>query len=112
MKRYCLTLDLKEDAQLIAEYEAYHSEVWPEIKKSILDSGITNMEIYRFDSHLFMIMETDNSFTFERKAAMDTNNPKVQEWETLMWKFQQPLKNAKPGEKWVLMDRIFGLSDY
>jgi len=110
MKRYCLTLDLKDDAELIAEYEAYHRDVWPEIKKSILDSGITNMEIYRFDNHLFMIMETNDSFTFERKAAMDTANQKVQEWETLMWKFQQPLKNAKPGEKWVLMERIFELN--
>ena len=110
MKRFCLTVDLKDDAELIAEYEAYHREVWPEIKKSILDSGITNMEIYRFDNHLFMIMETDDSFTFERKAAMDAANAKVQEWEQLMWKFQQPLKNAKPGEKWVLMDKIFELN--
>jgi L-rhamnose mutarotase len=111
MKRYCLTLDLKNDAQLIAEYEAYHKDIWPEIRKSILDSGITNMEIYRFDNRLMMIMETDDTFSFERKAAMDTGNPKVQEWETLMWKFQQPLKNAKPGEKWVLMDKIFELRD-
>lgn len=111
MKRYCLTVDLKDDAGLIEEYEAYHREVWPEIKQSILDSGITNMEIYRFDNHLFMIMETDDSFTFERKAAMDAANQKVQEWETLMWKFQQPLPGSKPGEKWVLMDRIFGLND-
>jgi L-rhamnose mutarotase len=111
MKRYCLTLDLKDDAQLIAEYEAYHKDIWPEIRKSILDSGITNMEIYRFDDRLMMIMETDDTFSFERKTAMDTGNPKVQEWETLMWKFQQPLKNAKPGEKWVLMDKIFELGD-
>jgi L-rhamnose mutarotase len=110
MKRYCLTVDLKDDAGLIAEYEAYHREVWPEIKKSILDSGITNMEIYRFGKHLFMIMETDDSFTFELKAAMDAANTKVQEWEQLMWKFQQPLKNAKSGEKWVLMDKIFKLN--
>jgi len=110
MKRYCLTVDLKDDAELIAEYEAYHREVWPEIKQSILDSGITNMEIYRFDNHLFMIMETNDSFTFERKAAMDAANVKVQEWEQLMWKFQQPLKNAKPGEKWVLMEKIFELN--
>ena len=110
MNRYCLTLDLKDDPQLIAEYEAYHREVWPEIKKSIMDSGITDMEIYRFGNHLFMIMETDNTFSFERKAAMDAANPKVQEWEELMWKFQQPVKNAKPGEKWVLMDNIFKLS--
>jgi L-rhamnose mutarotase len=109
MKRYCLTLDLKDDAQLIAEYQAYHKDIWPEIRKSILDSGITNMEIYRFGDRLMMIMETDDAFSFERKAAMDTGNPKVQEWETLMWKFQQPLKNAKPGEKWVLMEGIFKL---
>ena len=110
MKRYCLTLYLKNDPQLIAEYEAYHKDIWPEIRKSILDSGITNMEIYRFDNRLMMIMETDDTFSFERKTAMDTGNPKVQEWETLMWKFQQPLKNAKPGEKWVLMEEIFNLN--
>src|ERR1700748_1184056 len=110
MKRYCLTLDLKNDAQLIAEYEAYHKDIWPEIRKSILDSGITNMEIYRFDNRLMMIMETKDNFTFERKAAMDVSTPKVLEWEELMWKFQQPLKNTKPGEKWVLMDQIFRLN--
>jgi L-rhamnose mutarotase len=111
MKRYCLTLDLKDDPKLISGYEKYHREVWPEIKKSILDSGITNMEIYRFENRLFMIMETDDSFTFDRKAAMDAANPKVQEWETLMWKFQQPVKGSKPGEKWVLMDKIFEISN-
>ena len=110
MKRYCLTLDLRDDARLIAEYEEYHRGIWPEIRESIIDSGITNMEIYRFDNRLMMIMETNNSFTFERKAAMDVSNPKVLEWEALMWKFQQPLKNAKPGEKWVLMDEIFKLN--
>jgi L-rhamnose mutarotase len=110
MKRYCLTLDLKNDAALIAEYEKYHRDVWPGIKASILDSGITNMEIYRFDNRLMMIMETDDTFTFERKAAMDAANAKVQEWENLMLKFQQPFKNVKPGEKWMLMDRIFELN--
>lgn len=109
MKRYCLALDLKDDPDLIAKYETYHRDVWPEIKKSILDSGITNMEIYRFGNRLFMIVETDGSFSFGRKAVMDGSNPKVQEWEQLMWKFQQPLPGSKPGEKWVLMERIFNL---
>jgi L-rhamnose mutarotase len=110
MKRYCLALDLKNDPALIAEYEAYHREVWPEIKKSITDSGITDMEIYRVNNRLFMIMETDDSFNFDGKAAMDASNPKVQEWEQLMWKFQQPMPGSKPGEKWVLMDKIFELN--
>lgn len=110
-KRYCLALDLKDDSQLIAEYERWHEQVWPEIKKSILDSGIVNMEIYRLGNRLFMIMETDTTFSFERKSKLDAENPKVQEWEQLMWKYQEPLRWAKPGEKWMLMEKIFSLID-
>ena len=109
MIRHCLALDLKDDAALIAEYEAYHREVWPEIKKSILDSGIVNMEIYRIMNRLFMIMEVNDSFSFEKKGAADAANPKVQEWEALMWKYQQALPVAKPGEKWIFMEKIFAL---
>src|SRR5476651_584572 len=109
MHKYCLTLDLKDDAALIAGYEKYHIAIWPEIRKSIIDSGITNMEIYRFDARLFMIMETDESFSFEKKMEMDAANHKVQEWETLMWNYQRPLKKALKGEKWVLMSKIFQL---
>ena len=107
MKKYCLTLDLKNDPVLIAAYGEHHKHVWPEIIESIKGSGITSMEIYRFETRLFMIMETDDSFSFERKSAMDSTNPKVQEWETLMLKYQQPFKNSS--EKWVLMDKIFQL---
>ncbi|MFA6088037.1 L-rhamnose mutarotase [Mucilaginibacter sp.] len=109
MKRYCLTLDLKDDTSLIAEYEAYHKSVWPEVLDSINGSGIIGMEIYRYDIRLFMIMETTDDFSFENKAAMDADNVKVQEWEQLMWKYQQPVKGAIAGEKWVLMDKIFQL---
>ncbi|SFW50632.1 L-rhamnose mutarotase [Chitinophaga sancti] len=109
MKRHCLALDLKNDPVLIAEYEAYHKEIWPEIKKSILDSGIVNMEIYRIMDRLFMIMEVDDTFSFEKKDAADAANPKVQEWEALMWKYQQALPVAKPGEKWIFMEKIFAL---
>ena len=77
--------------------------------KSIADSGINNMEIYRTGNRLFMIMETDDSFSFERKASMDDTNQKVQEWEQLMWRFQQPLPWAAKGQKWILMDKIFQL---
>ena len=111
MKRYCLAVDLIDDPELIREYENRHKNenAWPAITKSITDSGITNMEIYRTGNRLFMIMETDDSFSFERKATMDDANPTVQEWEQLMWKFQQSLLWAKTGEKSVLMDKIFQL---
>ena len=109
MIRYCLALDLKDDPKLIAEYEVYHKNVWPEIIKSIKESGIEILDIYRTGTRMLMIIEANDDFSFEKKAAMDAANPKVQEWESLMWKFQQALPWAKTGEKWILMDKIFGL---
>jgi L-rhamnose mutarotase len=108
-KRYCLALDLKEDPKLIAEYKRYHEKIWPEITKSIRDAGIADMEIYLLGTRMFMVIEVDEHFSFEAKAKADRQNPKVQEWEELMWTFQKPLPNARPGEKWMLMERVFKL---
>lgn len=107
MARYCFALDLKDDLNLIATYEAYHKRVWPEILASIKAAGIESMQIYRTGNRLFMIMETNASFTFENKAERDAADPRVQEWENLMWKYQQALPHAKPQEKWVRMESIF-----
>jgi L-rhamnose mutarotase len=109
MKRYCLALDLVDDAALIAEYERLHTNVWPENIQGIKDAGITVMDIYRTGNRLFMIMEVNDDFSFEKKAVADASNEKVQEWEKLMWKFQQPLPWAKENEKWILMEQIFKL---
>jgi L-rhamnose mutarotase len=109
MKKYVLALDLKDDEKLIAEYEAYHREVWPEIIESIRNSGIQNLEIYRTGNRMAMVMEVSEYFTFEAKSAADIANKKVQEWEALMWQYQQALPLAKPGEKWILMDCIFSM---
>jgi len=108
-KRFCLTLDLKDDPALIAEYRRYHQKIWPEITRSIKDSGILDMEIYLLGTRMFMMMEVDERFSFAAKAKADRASSKVREWEELMWKFQKPLPEAKPGEKWVLMERIFKL---
>jgi L-rhamnose mutarotase len=107
--RYCYALDLVDDPVLITEYEKHHEKIWPEIRESILAAGITVMDIYRTGNRLFMIMETDDTFSFSRKAEMDASNPKVQEWEKLMWGYQQALPTSRPGEKWVLMNQIFKL---
>lgn len=109
MKRFCFALDLRNDPQLISEYEQYHEAIWPEIYQSIVESGITDMQIYRIDNRLFMIMDTSDDFSFEAKSKIDEENEKVQEWETLMWKYQQALPGARQGEKWMLMKQIFNL---
>lgn len=107
--RYCLALDLKDDPALIAEYERYHERIWPDIEATIREAGITEMEIYRIGNRLFMIMETDDTFSFNAKSVADAANPIVQKWETMLWTYQQSLPMAKPGEKWLLMENIFTL---
>jgi L-rhamnose mutarotase len=109
MKRYCLTVDLKDDPALIQAYEDYHKQVWPEILQSLTDSGIESMEIYRLHARMFMIIETSDDFSFERKSAMDLANPKVQEWEKMMAKYQQALPWEDPDDpwKWKPMEKVF-----
>lgn len=108
-QRYCYSCDLKDDPQLIAEYKKYHENVWPEIIKSIRDAGIVDMQIYLTGNRMFMIMEVDETFDPIKKAKMDANNPKVQEWEQLMWNYQQGLPWAKDGEKWMALEKVFQL---
>jgi L-rhamnose mutarotase len=110
-RRFCLTLDLKDDPKLIAEYKRYHKKIWTEITRSIKDSGIEDMEIYLLGTRMFMIIEVNESFSFEAKMKADQLNPKVQEWERLMGTFQKSLPQARPGEKWLLMERVFKLED-
>ncbi|MFZ1142294.1 MAG: L-rhamnose mutarotase [Candidatus Sulfotelmatobacter sp.] len=110
-RRFCLTLDMKDDPKLIAEYKRYHEKIWPEITRSIKDSGIEDMEIYLLGTRMFMIMEVNESFSFEAKTKADQLDPRVQEWENLMGTFQESLSQARPGEKWLLMERVFKLED-
>ena len=109
LRRYCFALDLKNDPKLIKEYEVHHQNVWPEILKSIKDAGIEQLEIFRAGNRLFMIMEVNEQFNFEAKARADHESEIVQRWENLMWNYQQALPFARPGEKWIVMNKLFEL---
>ncbi|MCR6479362.1 L-rhamnose mutarotase [Variovorax sp. ZS18.2.2] len=108
--RHCLALDLKDDPVLIAEYEAYHRNIWPEVRAHLDAQGVTGMEIYRLGTRMVMLMETDDArYDAEAMALASQNNPKIREWEALMWRFQAATPWTPEGEKWVAMDRIFEL---
>ena len=110
--RYCLTLDLINDPDLIAQYEAWHSpaQIKPEIPLGINQVGILNMEIYRWENRLFMIVDTVEDFDWEGQMGILATLPGQQEWEALMDTFQQRLTDGTV--KWQRMTPIFKLTDY
>jgi L-rhamnose mutarotase len=113
MSRRILILDLKDDADLIAAYEAHHARgaVPDAIVRSIREAGIEAMDIYRSGNRLVMVMETAVDFDPEAKAKADASDPAVIAWEEAMDRYQQRLPWAPPGAKWIEATRIFALSE-
>ncbi|MEM1134583.1 MAG: L-rhamnose mutarotase [Bacteroidota bacterium] len=110
MKVFAQTLNLKDDPEVIEKYKVYHSDVWPEVTSALKEVGILEMKIFLLGRRLFMYMTTTNEFVPEIDLPKYlTLDPRCQEWEDLMGEFQEPVKDAKPGEKWAMMEQVFDL---
>jgi L-rhamnose mutarotase len=110
MKRYVLTLDLKDDPRLIREYRAHHRAVWPEVAASLRKVGVRAMDIYALGRRLTMVMDTRDDFDLRRSFARHVaSDPRCAEWETLMKTYQEPPPGAPPGSLWTRMERVFSL---
>jgi len=110
-KRYCKTLSLKDDAQLIEDYKKVHAPgcAWPEITQGMKDVGIIDMEIYIYGTSLFMIMDTVADFDHDKAMTELATKPRQSEWEAYVSRFQQSSAEATADEKWQLMERIYKL---
>jgi L-rhamnose mutarotase len=110
-KRFCKTLELRNDPQLIAAYKDAHAKgkAWPEITRGIREVGILDMEIYLAGTRLFMIMDTVPDFDHDKAMAELAKKPRQSEWEAHMAKFQNSSAGATADEKWHLIERIFKL---
>ncbi len=113
VKRYCRTLDLRDDAALVAEYRRRHAEgnVWPEVMAGIREVGILDMDIYLAGRRAFMIVETPLDFDWEEAMARLSTLPRQQEWEDYMSVFQAAGPGQTSAEKWKPMERVFHLYD-
>ena len=109
MKRYCQTLTLRNDPELIARYVEEHRHVWPEIRAGIREVGILDMQIYLLGNVMFMIMDTTDDFDWKKDNARLATLPRQAEWEAYMAKFQQASPDVPSNEKWMLMECIFKL---
>ena len=109
MKRYCQTLELRDEPKMIEKYCEAHAHVWPEVQKGIREVGILDMQIYRRGNRLFMIMDTVDDFDFVKDNARLATLPRQAEWEAYVAQFQGCDPEAASTEKWQLMEQIFGL---
>lgn len=107
MKRFCQTLTLVDNQELIAKYVEAHAHVWPEVIEGQREVGILAMQIYRHGRSLFMIMDTMDDFDFERDMASLATLPRQAEWEAYVSQFQGAKADARSDEKWQRMERIF-----
>ena len=113
-RQYCLTLELKCDRSLIEAYDKYHQpgNVWPEVIRSIRDSGVQAMRIYRSGIHLTMIIDVNETFDPQDKERSDKALPRVLEWERLMETFQNTGEYRSGAGKWKSVNCIFDLSEH
>ena len=109
MKRYCQTLELVDQPDLIEAYIKEHNNVWPEVQEGIRAVGILDMQIYAFANRLFMIVDTVDDFDWIKDNERLSMLPRQREWEAYMAKFQGYDPNAPSTDKWKLMTKIFEL---
>jgi L-rhamnose mutarotase len=110
-KRYCMTLELKDNPKLIEEYEAWHEaeNIWKEIPEGIRKVGILDSEIYRSGTTLFMILTVPADFDFETQMGILAGLPRQAEWEDFMTKYQASKPGESSAEKWTIIKRVFKL---
>ena len=108
MKRYAMTVLLKDDPEVIRKYEEYHANVWPEVTDGHARCGVLRTSIFRHGRQLFMFMEARDDFDMERDMPKYTEHPRAKEWDELMRSFQEPVPGAPKGSTWVQMKEVFG----
>ena len=113
IKRYCKTLSLHPDSEIIRQYKAVHAKgaAWPEITQGMKEVGILDMEIYIHDNQLFMIMDVSQELNHDAIMAELAKKPRQAEWEAYVSRFQKTSSNASSGEKWKVMERIYKLGE-
>lgn len=111
MKTFGMTLNLKDDPEIIKKYKEHHRNVWPEVQEALGEVGITGMKIWLLGRRMFMAMETVDEFEPARDfMTYLEQHPKCKEWDDLMCTFQEKVPEAKENEWWAMMEQVYDLN--
>jgi L-rhamnose mutarotase len=110
MQAYGMALDLRDDPKLIARYRREHASVWPEVAQRLREIGVTEMKIFLLGRRMFMYCETRDGFDPGKDFPRSMDDPTYRKWDELMRTMQERVAEAKPGEWWAMMEKVFDLS--
>ena len=105
-----LSANLVEDEKMQKEYLDYHKtqfEKWPEISKGFCNAEFQRLAIFKKDRQLMLIISIPKGKKLDDLNPKTTlNNPKVDEWNSIMKKYQEGIEGTKPDEVWVYFKPI------
>ena len=111
MKYFGLTINLKNDPQIIEKYKTCHQNVWPGVEHGLRQAGVTQMKIFLLGTRLFMYMEAEDNYDALQARKVYMEQPGVSNWDALMQELQEPVAEAAPGEWWALMEPVYELKE-
>lgn len=109
-KHYGLTLQLRDDEEVIAVYKEHHRHVWPEVLAELRSLGIERMHIFLLGRRMFQFLEANDAFDPARDLPRLNDNPRYAEWDALMRTLQEKVAEAGTDEWWAPMEEVFDLS--
>ena len=110
LEHIILTADLVKDSLLQKEYLNYHANQfkdWPEVAQGFCNAEFQELQLFMNAGQLMLIISIPKGADFESLNKKTTaNNPRVDEWNTLMKNYQRGLQGTQPGETWVFLEKF------
>jgi hypothetical protein len=105
-----LTANMVADKKLQQEYLDYHAtqfQKWPEVSRGFCNASFQELLIYRNGRQLVLIISIPKGESLDKLNPKTTeNNPKVDEWNNIMKKYQEGIEGTKKGETWVFLKQL------
>ncbi len=105
-----MTANLVSDTTLQKEYMDYHatqSEKWPEVATGFCNADFQQLLIFRNDRQLMLIISIPKGESLdELNPRTIENNPRVDEWNVLMSKYQEGIEGTELGSAWVTFKNV------
>lgn len=102
-----LTANLVKDLKLQQVYLDYHATQfakWPEVSQGFCNARFQQLLVFKNERQLMLVISIPKGESLDKLNPLTTkNNPRVNDWNKLMAKYQEGIPGTKPGEVWVFL---------